>query len=423
MKHIFTLGTTLLLTLCLLLNSCAGGTSSHQPDAALADDSSLQEALGETDDVESLPSSDNTSPASETEIEPETETTGPVEEDTTISTPEEPLVTLLLASDYQEAEGWPAPSETLSALLTTLKAEGVALDNAIFCGDYTNEPGLYNYEIAPDASIAEITALFTDFYPDCPAEELIFVQGNHDQMTAAISSSGLHEYEDYLVYVINTQTDFPWKQGALGLDALVENTAGQLEACLNDLIAAGETRPVLIAGHVPLHFSGRTSSLHSTGDNLYAATLFDVVNRAGQSLDCIYLFGHNHSKGWDSYLGGSCTYLASGDTILIPDSADGGANTDQFIPQTLQFTYFNPGYLGYVSDSGADDALTCTVCEIYSDRIVLTRYDPDGIHAMRSDGAANPYRDDSQMISSEHYASRLDSPQVIERFHAADPES
>ena len=410
--------TAALLAFCLLLSGCAAspGTSQPVPEAedptVSSSDTLTAPPQEDTQEEDSLPSdgAPDAPPAEDVEdAAAEAETAG-----------EEPLATLLLASDYQEKEGWPAPAETLRALLATVQAEGFAPpDNAIFCGDYTNEEGLYHYETSPDASIAEITALVTEAFPGCPAEDLIFVQGNHDQMSESISAGGLHEYESYLVYVINTQTGFPWKQGTLGLDALVENTASQLEDCLDGLIAAGETRPVLIAGHVPLHFSGRTSSLHSTGDNLYASALFDVVNRAGESLDCIYLFGHNHSKGWDSYLGGSAAYLTRGDRILIPDSTGGGVNTDRYTVQTLQFTYLNPGYLGYVSDSGADSALTCTVCEIYRDEIVFTRCDTGGVHPMRSAGAANPYRDDTALIPQEEYVTPLESPQVIRRNRPA----
>lgn len=244
---------------------------------------------------------------------------------------------------------------------------------------------------------------------------MIFVQGNHDAMTEALSDTGLYEFDDYLVYVLNTQTAFPWKQGALGMSAVVRNAAENMKDCFDDLIAAGETRPVIIAGHVPLHFSARTSPLHTTGDNLYSSFIFETVNEAGQSLDCIYLFGHNHSKGWDSYLGGSCVFRGKGDTLLIPTYEEGDTDTTSYSEETLNFTYLNAGYLGYFSDSGADDTLTCTVCEIYDHELVLTRYSADGICHIRADGGANPYRDDTELISAGSYSTELDSPQVIER--------
>ncbi|MCD7760324.1 MAG: metallophosphoesterase, partial [Clostridiales bacterium] len=328
---------------------------------------------------------------------------------------DEALVTLLFASDYQAEDGWPAPSETLTSLLEAVYGDGYVLDNVILCGDYTNLEKKYNYETSPDDSIVEIKSIFLEFDPGLDTDDMIFVQGNHDAMTEALTETGLYEFDDYLVYVIDTQDAYPWKQGSLGLSATVENTAEALSDCLDELIAAGETRPLIIAGHVPLHFSARTSSLHTTGDNLYASYVFDVVNEAGQYLDIIYLFGHNHSKGWDSYLGGSCVYRAVGDPILLPTFSEGAVNTDTFSVETLNFTYLNAGYLGYVSDSGAEDTLTCTVCEIYEDEIVLTRYSADGVYTLSGAGGANPYVDDTSLISSDYYGTELDSPQVIIR--------
>lgn len=403
-RYLFCIGLS-----CLLLSSCASVSKPPvEPD-------SLNEIVQPEEDAELFSPDKPVSPEPSTSSHQQNSQEETPNDSLNQQTSSEPLATLFLASDYQQEEGWPQPSETLSGLLNTLSSQGTVFENAIFCGDYTNLSGLYNYETSPDDSIADILALFTQANPNCSPENIIFVQGNHDQMTESISTSGLHEYEDYLVYVINTQTDFPWKQGQLGLSTLVQNTANNLNDCLSELIAEGETRPVIIASHVPLHFSGRTSPLHSTGDNLYSAVLFEVVNQAAQQLDCIYLYGHNHSKGWDSYLGGSCTYLAAGDTILLPDFSRGGENTTDYVEQTINFTYLNPGYLGYVSDSGAEDTLTCTVCEIYEDQIVLTRYNQDGIYLMRGAGAANPYRDDTELIPAQWYVSELESPQSIPR--------
>ncbi|MCD7757699.1 MAG: metallophosphoesterase, partial [Clostridiales bacterium] len=304
-------------------------------------------------------------------------------------------------------------------LLDVVCSAGYQMDNAIFCGDYTNLAKLSNYETSPEDSIAEIKSIFFAYYPDWDTEDMVFVQGNHDALTMSLNLTGLYEYEDYLVYVLDTQSDYPWKQGVLGLEETVKTAAAEMEACFDELIEDGETRPVIIAGHVPLHYSGRTSSLHTTGDNLYSFYIFDVVNDAATELDCIYLFGHNHSKGWDSYMGGSCVYRTAGDSLLLPAFSEGAVDTDTFSVETLNFTYLNAGYLGYFSDSGAEDSLTCTICEIYEDRIVLTRYSVDGICELSADGAANPYVDDTGLISSDYYGTALSSPQVIARRQLA----
>ena len=342
--------------------------------------------------------------------------------------------TLFCASDYQSEKGWPSPADNLRSVLEAAYADGKNPEEFIICGDYSNDRKLHDYQISPEDAIAEIRSTVTSITPDTSEEAFVFVQGNHDKMTESITASGLHEYGKYLVYILNTENDFPWKQGKVSgsLDK-VQHTADEFSKCMKELIDNGETRPVIIAGHVPLHFTARTSSKHSTGDNLYSGILFDAVNEAGKSLDIIYLFGHNHTKGWDCYMGGSCVFAPPGDSILIPKYNEGDASTDIFRQEELNFTYMNAGYVGHYMNcspkeiengtvdkyDAADQTLTGTICEIYPDRIVLTRYSADGIHDMNGRGEGDPYLDhlDASLISDKYYRDRTESPQTIKRLH------
>ena len=350
-------------------------------------------------------------------------------------TPPQPSDILFFASDYQTESGWDTPAENLTGILKAVKKDGMKPTNAVFCGDYTNDSRLHDYQLSPDGSIAEIRDIVAAECPDVPQDDIIFEQGNHDMMTDSLSASGLHEYDDYLVYVLNTEKDFPWKQGrSTEFRSRVINASVEMKKCFDGLIANGETRPVFIAGHVPLHFTARTSSRHDTGDNLYASYIFNTVNEAAGSLDIVYFFGHNHSKGWDCYLGGSSGFKAKGDKILIPEAGDNTYTTDAFTEETLNFTYLNAGYVGYYMNCGqeeknsgtldqyaaADETLTGVVCEILPDELILTRYSSDGKHALGWDGEADPYKGgvDKGLISESAYSSRTDSPQHIQRKHA-----
>ena len=297
---------------------------------------------------------------------------------------DELLATVFFASDYQAEEGFDTPADTLRAVLEAAKADGKSVDRAVICGDYTNDAKLHDYQLSPDESIKEIRKIIMEECAgisgetgngeeesadaDAGAEEtadmkfvaeesagidagaedssdmnaadrILFVQGNHDRMTEQITPSGLHDCGDYLIYVFNTEEDFPWKQGKVsGCLAKVRRSSAAMKECFDELISKGETRPVFIAGHVPLHFTARTSSRHTTGDNLYSSLVFDVVNEAAKELDIIYLFGHDHSKGWDCYIGGSSVYKAKGDTILIPEFSEEKPNTDAYTEEKLRFT-------------------------------------------------------------------------------------
>lgn len=342
------------------------------------------------------------------------------------------LATLFFTSDYQYEDGWDKPAETLESILEAVEADGKNLNAAVFCGDYTNDSNLHDYQLSPDKSIQEIREITHTAYPEITEDNKIFVQGNHDALTDSISESGLHEFDNYLIYVLNTENDFPWKQGKVsGCLNKVTRAAGEMRECFARLIEEGETRPVFIAGHVPLHYTARTSSMHTTGDNLYSSLIFDVVNEAADSLDIVYLFGHNHSKGWDCYLGGGSVYLGVGEQMLIPEFTETDITSDRYTAKTLNFTYMNAGYSGYYMNCSddevtagmvddyraADMALTGTICEIYQDRLVLSRYSGDGLYMLGAEGEFDPYKGgiDKDLIGNENYSAEISSPQAVSR--------
>ena len=325
----------------------------------------------------------------------------------------DPNATLLFASDYQEAEQG-APSDNLRGILDAVKTDRDSLDGLIFCGDYSNVSGKSNYEITPEPVISEIKGIMGETYPDLTEENMIFTQGNHDPLTISIKSPGLHEFDDYIVYVNNTEIDFPWQQGKTsGSLYKVTHTAEVMKIRLNKLIEQGEKRPIIIAQHVPLHFTARTASVKGTGDNLYSSLVFDVVNEAANDLNIIFITGHNHSAGWDNYMGGSCYFKKPGDTILIPEFDKNKTTTETYKKETLNFTYLNAGYTGYCKGS-PDSDLTCTVCDIFDDKVSFTKYSSEGVHPLGADGSANTDPDDTSLISSDNYSKAVESPQQVE---------
>lgn len=348
---------------------------------------------------------------------------------------EEPLATIFFASDYQAEEGFDDPAVTLKSILSAAESDGKEISSVVICGDYTNDRKLHDHQLSPDDSIEEIRKIAAAECPDTEDSDILFVQGNHDRMTDAITETGLHEYDDYLIYILNTEDDFPWKQGkTAGALAKVRNASAEMKECFDGLIEKGETRPVFIAGHVPLHFTARTSSRHTTGDNLYSSLIFDVVNEAAESLDIVYLFGHNHSKGWDCYMGGSSVFRGAGSSILIPYFEEDMITSDEYTEEELKFTYMNAGYVGYYMNCGpdelasegaakysaADETLTGTTVEVYTDRMIVTRYDAGGMHAPGSAGEADPYKGgiDAGLIPEEQYSEETAGPIEISR-HAA----
>ena len=348
-------------------------------------------------------------PAEQPVAEPEQ-----TEEEVVAEDPSVLEATLFFASDYQKDDQGD-PKDNLTGIINAVKADKSSLDGAFFCGDYSNVSGMSSYQITPEDAISDIKEVMTGAYPNLSEDNMIFTQGNHDAMTISIDAPGLHEFDKYLVYVNNTEIDFPWQQGKTDKSLYkVTHTKEVMKETFDKLRANGETRPIFVVQHVPLHFTARTSSLKGTGDNLYSSLIFDVVNDAATDLNIIYVTGHNHSSGWDNYMGGSCYFKKAGDTILIPDFNKDRITTDSFKAETLNFTYLNAGYLGY-SKGSPDNTLTGTVCEIYDKKIVFTKYAADGVHQMSAAGAACDDPSDTGLISSEYYSKQLESPQEVER--------
>ena len=294
--------------------------------------------------------------------------------------------TLLFCSDFQtgtEVSPYQSVSdvpESLTSVMTNISKaiydDGVTkIDRVLAVGDYTAYTGRYNYDA--DATI------------------------------------GIQAFKN----IIQNR----W-QGSTGSEAQVKKAAQKLGDYLEGCITAGETRPIFIMVHLPLHFSGRTSSLYGNGDNLYSSYLFDVINTAAEDLDIVYLYGHNHSKGWDNYIGGSRVFKRPGDTILIPDlTKKSGSTTDSYTKEELNFTYMNAGYIGYFHDATAADELTATVCRIYDDKLVLSRYSEDGLIDIGSVGKNNTRYNDSAMIPATELTQATASPVQIDLNQVAVP--
>lgn len=343
---------------------------------------------------------------------------------------EQALATLLFCSDfqtgsevkpYEKVEDVP---ESLTSVIGNISKEIYRagfkqIDSVLAAGDYTAYIGQYNYDADPTIGIQAFKNTIQKQWPE--TKDFLFVQGNHDAPSYPFHE-GANEYEEYIVYCINTTYNrsemggFPWMQGQTGSEKQVEKAAEKLQAYLNQCEENGEMRPIIIMAHLPLHFSGRTSSLYGNGDNLYASYLFDVINSAAENLNIAYIYGHNHSKGWDSYVGGSRVFKQPGDTILIPDfSKKAGNVTDHYLKENLNFTYMNAGYIGYNHDSAAASELTAVVCQIFPDKVVFRRFSKDGMLDIGAEGTYNRRYDDSKLIPREELSAAVESPVIVAR--------
>ena len=320
--------------------------------------------------------------------------------DTSITAENGNSVTVIAGSDFQNPSGNEAGVQTVANILNTMKNNGYdSADGFLCCGDYD-----YDTVNNSTQTIEGITALknaVQSVYTSLTDSRMVMVQGNHDATGATgLSQSGANDTDEYGVYVIN-EDDYMWKNSD---EATIKKTAESLDAYLKKKIEDKNSKPIFVVSHLPLHYTMRTKN---DGDGMYANYIFDVLNEAsGYGLNIIFLYGHDHSNGWDDYLGGSSVYLAKGDKINIAQ-----ASQTEFNEQTLNFTYMNAGFTGYYENhNGADDTLTMTAFTITSDNVQVERYDVNGKHSLKSSGVTNSYKNESGYVPN---TTVYDSPQNI----------
>ena len=299
-------------------------------------------------------------------------------------TAEEAPVRVLACSDFQHPSGNSAGAALVSSIVSTIISDGVtSVDGFLCCGDYDHD---LTYGISETSS--GVNALKGAVSP-LVSENMVFVQGNHDSGigTAGMSPSGDNDPASgaYGVFVIN-EDDYMWNNTS---GETVKRTAQRLIEYLNDKLAEGFDRPIFVCSHLPLHYSMRTKN---DGDGMYAGYLFDALNAAGsQGLNIVYLFGHDHSNGWDDYLGGAQVCLLPGDPINIAHES-----RTAFTAETLRFTYMNAGYTGYYENhNGASEALSMTVFTIEGSSLSISRYGTAGVLDLKTAGVRNAYKSES----------------------------
>lgn len=286
---------------------------------------------------------------------------------------EEPLAVLYSASDFQNMEGHAQGAEILNKITSQIYDSGnKEISEAFICGDY-----YYDDNISKEESEQGIKTVYEVLHEQwgLEYEDIYFVQGNHDPSdTVELDITGGTERDYYSVYQINYDDFMRNHQPGIDVETRIRDTSEKLKVWLEKKIELGDSNPIFIISHLPLHHSYRY-------DNPYAEYIFDVLNEASeQGLNIVYLFGHNHSSEYDKYLGGGAIYLTQGDEIIIPDIQ--GENAEDYKSEILNFTYMNAGYIGEATDG----ILSSCIFEIYDDRMVIKRYTEEGECYLKQSG-------------------------------------
>lgn len=299
-------------------------------------------------------------------------------------------VILLAGSDFQVGNAtW-----QIEKIFTVLEMHGMTkADGAFFVGDYTAEAR----ETETSAKGIEV---LKKLYQPIVGDNMIFTQGNHDHVnTEGLAKDGNNDPASgkYGVFVINENQRMEYNDDSCYEDT--KEAADALKAYLDEKAESGFTKPIFVLNHIGLHWGNRTIK---QGASYHGYLLVDVLNEAGaKGLNIIYLYGHNHSGGYDDWLGGSAVYFKKGDQIPV---SMGSKKKEDARDVTINFTYMNAGYIGYysVGEVGvgydADATVTMSVFLIRGDEVIITRYDSEinfikekyGVHPLKSAGVWHP---------------------------------
>lgn len=283
-----------------------------------------------------------------------------------VSADSDPVI-VVAGSDFQDVTSHEVGKERLDRFFSAMKNDGITdIDGFLFAGDYDVDS--YGDVTENTNGVEAIKSSVGTLSP----EHSVYVQGNHDAAigTCGMSPSGANDDPNgrYGVFVIN-EDDFPWCDQP---ESTVKQTAQNLISYINEKLSAEYDKPIFIVSHLPIHYNYRTKN---NGDGMYGNYIFNALNEAGaKGLNIIFMYGHNHSSGWDDFLGGATIFLTKGDKLNIPQ---GSRKT--FKEETLNFTYMNAGYVSYYTKAGrADDTLTMSVFKITSDSVEIARYSESG---------------------------------------------
>jgi len=299
---------------------------------------------------------------------------------------------VIAASDFQ-ADTHELSQKNMLEIFEQIKKDYDHADGFLFCGDY----GL-SYD-ANDSSKGIMTLVDTIEKSDMgiDLDNLVLLQGNHDILgTQNLAPMGDNdpEHGQYGVFAI-PEDSYMWFSGYDRHDGspnigdhiyTVNDMSFELYDYLEEKINEGYTKPIFVISHLPLHYSMRT---YVYGDSNYADLIYECLEYGAKNgLNIIFMHGHNHSQGWDNYLGGARIFLDRGDTMPIAKM-----NTRfECNHVTLPFVDLNAGYIGYFKtgdNENVDKTLTMSVYEISDTEVIIRRYSKDGEVDLKARGVNN----------------------------------
>ena len=189
---------------------------------------------------------------------------------------------------------------------------------------------------------------------------------------------GTADDDNYYVYFISMSDMSTYDRYDTGVFGLKQETLDQFTA---DVAALDHTKPLFICSHVPLH--------DNREDNGYAYQWYQVISEAAETMDIVFLHGHNHKyDAADEY------YYAKGDKMMVASTETSGTKVVNGTTMadlvgkevTLNFTHLCVGYMEPDSTGTQNSSVrqdTVMVASIREGSIELTTYDKNGVYTSK----------------------------------------
>ncbi|NLX64232.1 MAG: hypothetical protein GX022_05585 [Clostridiaceae bacterium] len=234
---------------------------------------------------------------------------------------------LLFMSDTHSDLTGSVPNFTnLRAILPLLKAENFSPEVISFGGDYIMDDMAYlvNWENVYSILIDVLSTTY-------PEAAYVFTTGNHDkEVNGGISEADFKRIfgfdrvgvsyvgDDYEIFHIGAQGN----TSGVDKEFFYEDDIQALDTYLASKVGSGKV--IFIQTHWPLHRAYNWSWRNITN----ADKMIDTLNKYGDDLDIVFLWGHNHYTDTNRH-----TIKYRGDSILYADGQS----------KTIKFTYANVG--------------------------------------------------------------------------------
>ena len=259
-------------------------------------------------------------------------------------------------------------TNTTKTIMGSVAKSGNSISSVTSVGDVFSSNNSNNFGSLSTITNNILTGLGDSSIP------VFYAWSDHDRNTSIEDYTGLlygagddgiygnADDDNYYIYTISmsdTSTNDRYNTGVFGLEQ------STLDSFTADVEKLDQSKPLFIASHQPL--------LDRRNDNGNAYAWYQVISKAAEKMDIVFLFGHNHKYDEETDY-----FYTKDDTMSVCTDSKGNSTN-----VVLNFTHACAGYMAPSSTGSTSDTTregTVVLAEIYDESIRLVTYDKNGVY-------------------------------------------